>query len=200
MEEPGGLQPLGSQRVRHNLATNFHPRSGPFNRRDRGQTQGTAIHWALACHGSIRDDAPEMQAGRSAEQQHRWTPGICWVPQAQVARSGQRSTYKPEMAKVRLDACWECVILSWKTLSRRETRSNLHFRKGTVAEVWKINQNKQRLKTERGGRDNKGMNLQGSASVVLLKLAFYPLNVSPSVHTHTHAHNFVTFISNQASS
>lgn len=30
------------------------------------------------------------------------------------------------------------------------------------------------------------MNLQGSASVVLLKLAFYPLNVSPSAHTHTH--------------
>ena len=73
-EEPGGLQPLGSQRVRHNLATNFHPRSGSFNRRDRGQTQGTAIHWASACHGSIRDDAPEMQARRSAEQQHRWTP------------------------------------------------------------------------------------------------------------------------------
>ena len=53
---------------------------------------------------------------------------------------------------------------------------------------------------ERGGRDNKGMNLQGSASVVLLKLAFYPLNVSPSAHAHTHAHNFVTFISNQSSS
>ena len=55
---------------------------------------------------------------------------------------------------------------------------------------------------ERGGRDNKGMNLQGSASVVLLKLAFYPLNVSPSAHTHTHthAHYFVTFISNQSSS
>ena len=145
---------------------------------------------------------PRCKQGGQAEQQHRWTAGICWVPQAQGAGSGQRSAYKPEMAKVRLDARWECVILSWKTLSRRETRSNLHFRKGTVAEVWKINQNKQRLEMERGGRDNKGMNLQGSASVVLLKLVFYPLNVSPSARarTHTHTHNFVTFISNQSSS
>ena len=158
---------------------------------DRGQTQSIAIPWASARHGIIRDEVPERQGGQ-AEQQHRWAPGVCWVPQAQGAGSGQRSAYKPEMAQVRLDACWECVILSWKTLSRRETRSNLHFRKGTVAEVWKINQNKQRLEMERGGRDNKGMNLQGSASVVLLKLAFYTLNVSPSAQTHTHTHTILS--------
>ena len=42
-EEPGGLQSLGSRRVRHNLATHFHPRSVSFNGRDGGQTQSTAI-------------------------------------------------------------------------------------------------------------------------------------------------------------
>ena len=42
-EEPGELQSLGLQRLRHNLATNFHPRSVSFNGRDRGQTQSIAI-------------------------------------------------------------------------------------------------------------------------------------------------------------
>lgn len=47
-----------------------------------------------------------------AGQQHRQTLGTSRVLQAQVAQSGQRGSYEPQTAKVRLDACKESVILS----------------------------------------------------------------------------------------
>lgn len=152
------------------------------------------VYWSK-CHGSSKGEVASSIATRARQNKY---PGqclglaVCW--QVQIAWSGHRGAYKPEMKKVSLEACWESVILSWKTLSIRETRSNLHFRKGTVAKVWKINWNRERLEIE-GGRDNEGMNLEGSAFWNWC-FALFNLSLSPHICTHTIC---IMFISNQSS-
>lgn len=57
---------------------------------------------------------------------------------------------------------WECVTLSWKTLTMRNRRSNSHLIKGIVAEVGKVGTERTRARERR--RDNESMNLASSTS------------------------------------